>query len=114
MDQITDLLRELAAQLGVGAEYLWPLLVKQTVVRWWSLLGVAVFLWILSLFPLKVGLNESKKKYEDKSDDFMTAMYMVFAVVVVIAIAVSIVTIGTLDRLIVPEAATIERLLSMV
>jgi len=110
MEQITDLLRELAAQLGVGAEYLWPLLVKQTIVKWWSMIIMAGILIVSGLLTIGLAfLGADKLGWEDGGAFIGVVGFLATgAGIVTLAVAVT-----CLDYLLVPEAATIQRLLEM-
>ena len=108
MEEITVLLRDLAAQLGVTVEYLWPFLVKQTVVSWYSLMLGGVFSLIFGVVSLKIAIPLSKD-YE--TEDWGIVLGIVGGVALVTWFILVICTLCSLDCLLVPEAVTFKNLL---
>jgi hypothetical protein len=64
MKELTEMLSELAAQLGVTVEYLWPHLVKNVQYEWIGQTSVAVALLLLGVTILAVTWSKFNKYYE--------------------------------------------------
>ena len=111
MDKIGELLEQLATQLGVTADYLWPLLVKQTVCDWWGGFIVSTIL-LCTLLP--VSIKCWKLAAEGRRGEEAFAIFGVFTA---IGVGVSLVFfldhICNISHAITPEAATVERLLEL-
>ena len=119
MSEITALLEQLASEIGVGVDYLWPLLVKQTVVLWWSRLACGVGAALLTVgvgwvfFRLQTAMIEADYDEEDRIIPFLVVDGMVGLASFTAAAACFFHCATSLDWLFVPEAATIQRVLGM-
>jgi hypothetical protein len=117
MEHIAQLLERLAAELGTSAEYLWPLLVKQTVFIWWSYAATAVLLGLVAVGLTKL-LVYMIRTLDACDDDALIGLMVVIAFAllgdVIGFFTVAIKCTTSLDWLFVPEAATIQRLLEMI
>ena len=115
MEQIATLLEQLAAQLGVGVEYLWPLLVKQTVSRWvgyliGSSIGIAI-----SYYAFKWGLGTLDDERFKYSDGIPAGLICICSgISMTIFLVMFIRCFMYIDWLFCPEAATVTRLLEMI
>ena len=108
MEEITVLLRDLAAQLGVTVEYLWPFFVKQTVVSWYSWMLGDVFSLIFGVVSFKIAIPLSKD-YETEGWGIALGIAGGFALITGFILVVS--TLCSLDCLLAPEAVTFKNLL---
>ena len=111
MGQVMQALETLAEKLGVSVEYLWPLLVHKTVMDWWALLGVGLFSCgvgvVLSLWARKLWAA-----LDDPIRDGKPTLVTAVAVFSLISGAIMlVVSVMTVSNVLVPEAATVERLI---
>jgi hypothetical protein len=108
MGEITLMLRDLAAQLGVTVDYLWPLLVKRVVVWWYSQVAAVGLLGFSSLI---FGMIGNYGDEHDWDDDGVGAVYLISIILLVASVIFGLVVIANLDYLITPEAVAIDRIL---
>ena len=124
MEKLADLLEKLATQLGVTAEYLWPLLVKQTQVRWLAGMTTAVLILAVSLpslrhwwrrydWAVEAAAGRPYLERETAGDRFIPWL-AVSAIVSMIALVIFLSHLTSIEALFAPEAATVERLLKLV
>ena len=112
MSEIAELLEKLAQQLGVTVEYLWPLLVKQTVYDWWGgfiAAFIAAVICVIVFKKLWSKVSESRHEEAAMAYGSMGILAGVFAIISSISV---ICHIENISCVLVPEAATIERLIS--
>ena len=108
MEETTVLLRDLAAQLGVTVEYLWPFLVKQTVISWYSWLLGGVFSLIFGVVSLKIAIPLSK---DHETEGWGLALGIAGGFALVTGFVLVVIVLCSLDCLFVPEAVTFKTLL---
>ena len=111
MEEITVLLRDLAAQLGVTVEYLWPFLVKQTVISWYSWMLGGVFALLTGVVSFKIAIPLTKD-YETEGWGIALGIAGGFALVTGFILVTC--TLCSLDCLFAPEAVTFKNLLGSI
>jgi hypothetical protein len=113
MDKVAELLKDLAVKLGTTAEHLWPLLVLKTRVDWVAEMIAALFTALLSVTALRWIL---KRMDADKSYDYEvpgTIIITVSSVFLLLSLVSIIVLLSQMSEFLLPEPATVERLLKM-
>jgi len=117
--QIAELLRDMAQQLGTSVEYLWPLLVKKTIVDWCAQAGLVTLgtvVWVavtvMMYRPVK-RWHKSVSCQEDFWFPFSLLSLFLWVLPTLSIVAVFCEIWGSMSSLLVPEAATIERLIAL-
>jgi hypothetical protein len=111
MSEITLMLRDLAAQLGVTVDYLWPLLVKRVLVWWYSQVIAVGLLSLSSITFWMIGMYGDRKDWDS---DGVGLIYAVSIILLGLAVIMGLVTIGNLDYLLTPEAVAIDRIIGQI
>jgi len=113
MDEIADVLRGLADQLGTSVEYLWPLLVKQTQIDY---VGMLLFLVVVTLVAAYI--DKKSRRPDDWFEEYeINPSYYIGFIARILSIFLfvrALLHVAHISQFIVPEAATIERLLDMI
>jgi len=119
MEQVTQLLRELAQQLGTTVEQLWPFMVAQVRWHWISSATTSMFSILISGAVMLI----SARKYKKLADAGMIDGDREFGVFMVLCVSAGallfgIVVLGcvlsNMEQLIVPEATAIQNILGMI
>lgn len=107
MEQAAELLRELAAELGVAVEYLWPLLVKQQM--FWAVEGMV--LGTVMLIVGSVGVKYFLAKHKASEHFDKTGEEVGGTLSGLLAIVGFAMLIAWADNLFIPEVYAIQSLL---
>jgi len=119
MEQVTQLLRELAQQLGTTVEQLWPFMVAQVRWHWISSATTSMFFILISGAVMLI----SARKYKMLADEGMLDGDREFGTFLVLCISACALLFGiiilgcvlsNMDQLLVPEATAIQNILGMV
>jgi len=113
MNEIADVLQDLADQLGTSVEYLWPLMVKQTQIDY---VGFVLFCIVMSAIALYIDRKIPRPDGWFEECDVNPAHLAGFIarVASILFPVVALALLAQVSTFLVPEAATIERLLDMV
>ena len=122
MEQVAELLRELAAGLGTTTEYLWPLLVKQQQVEVFLHAVWCVVGFIVMVAGLRVYLGPVKRLYamgsSSRTSDEDDALAFSVGAALVFVVVGTILFLGTgyevVSHVIVPEAEALSYLIGLI
>lgn len=106
MEEVASIIRELAEQMGLTVEYLWPYLIKQAIVDWIGGLLVLFLFIFTGAIIYKIG-----KGLEGEDQEIL---YWAATLMGVVAFVVLFILLLNIDMILVPEADVVDSLLRKV